>query len=189
MQVDAFKDSFDDPAARDVADDLRQWVYHHRMALIIAAVLAVLATAAGIWCACSRDSVTADRALHSAATIALTCRRPCDHRSSEARSASDRGEFREQRSIEPNSGEEILDREILVGCRARGIRQREPEEERLDPEHFTEGVHNRMLRLHESARPPGREKPSAKHAAPPDRTASADWSHKARRRARRGRSR
>jgi serine/threonine protein kinase len=48
-QVDAFKDSFDDPAHVTLETILRQWVQRHRIALIIAGILLVLALAGGVW--------------------------------------------------------------------------------------------------------------------------------------------
>ena len=54
MQVDAFKDSFDDPARVTLETILRQWVSRHRRALVIAAIALVLALAGGIWLATQR---------------------------------------------------------------------------------------------------------------------------------------
>ncbi len=48
-QVDAFKDSFDDPSRVTLKTILRQWVYLHRRKLIIAAILLTLALAGGLW--------------------------------------------------------------------------------------------------------------------------------------------
>ncbi len=49
MQVDAFKDSFDDPSRVTLKTILRQWVYLHRTALIVAGIVIVVALAAGFW--------------------------------------------------------------------------------------------------------------------------------------------
>jgi hypothetical protein len=61
MQVDAFKDSFDDPARVALRTILRHWVYRHRTALIVTAVLLVLGVAGGIWYSANQRPVHSEK--------------------------------------------------------------------------------------------------------------------------------
>ena len=50
-QVDAFKDSFDDPTRVTLETILRQWISRHRTTLIVVGLALILALAAGLWLA------------------------------------------------------------------------------------------------------------------------------------------